>query len=48
VVVGSSSSISVVVVSDVAISTHDPPCEQWLVSMEAGAGFSFGWWWLGR
>jgi hypothetical protein len=48
VVVGGSSSISIVVVSDMAISTRDSPCEQWLTSVKAGAGFSFGWQWLGR
>jgi hypothetical protein len=27
---------------DAAVSTRDPPCEQWLTSVGAGAGLSFG------
>jgi hypothetical protein len=27
---------------DAAVSTHDPPCKQWLTSVGAGAGLSFG------
>jgi len=34
--------LSFVLAGDMAISTHAPPCEQWLASMGAGAGLSFG------
>jgi hypothetical protein len=32
---------------DKAVSTHEPPHEQWLAGVGAGAGLSFGWWWFG-
>jgi hypothetical protein len=35
---------SPVIGGDVAISTHDPPCEQWLTGLGAGAGMSFVAW----
>jgi Na+-transporting NADH:ubiquinone oxidoreductase subunit NqrD len=31
---------------DVAVSTRDPPCEQWLAGLGAGAGFPFVAWCL--
>jgi hypothetical protein len=37
-------SLSFVLAGDVAVSTHNPPCEQWLTRLGPGAGLSFVAW----